>query len=154
MPKIAVFPGSFDPFTSGHEAIVLRATHLFEKIIVAIGTNSNKKYLFDLAQRKARIQDVFSEYPNIEVTSYEGLTTAYCNQVGAQYIIRGLRDSADFQFEKSIAQMNKAMSPSLETIFLLTDPEFSAINSTILREIIKNGGDISRFLPKKIADKV
>lgn len=154
MSKTAVFPGSFDPFTVGHEAIVLKALNLFDRIIVAIGSNSKKQHLFPLEKRKAWIQEVFADHSKIEVDAYEGLTIDYCRKVGATYLIRGLRDSADFQFEKSIAQMNKAMYPELETIFLLTDPEFSAINSTILREIIRNGGNISRFLPVKMRDQL
>ena len=150
MTRVAVFPGSFDPFTIGHEAIVLRAMSLFDKIIVAVGHNSRKKYLYSAEQREAWAKMIFEDHKKIEVTSFEGLTIDFCKSVNAKYLIRGLRDSADFQFEKSIAQMNKAMSPELETIFLLTDPEYSAINSTILREILKNGGDVSEFLPLKI----
>jgi pantetheine-phosphate adenylyltransferase len=149
MPKTAVFPGSFDPFTIGHEAIVLKAATLFDKVIVAIGNNSSKTYLFPTPERERWIKALFSKHNKVEVVAFEGLTVDFCKQVGAQFLVRGLRDSADFQFEKSIAQMNKAMQADLETIFLLTDPEFSAINSTILREIMKNGGDVSRFLPKK-----
>lgn len=154
MSKIAVFPGSFDPFTIGHEAIVLKAVSLFDKVVVAIGSNSNKKYHFSLEKREMLIKEVFADYKNVEVSSFSGLTIDFCKRINANYLVRGLRDAADFQFEKSIAHMNKAMSPNLETIFLLTDPELSPVNSTILREIIKNGGDIRQFIPSKIANKI
>lgn len=150
MSKIAIFPGSFDPITKGHEMIIKRALPLFDKIIIAVGFNSEKKYLFALEQRIKWIKETFNFEDKIEVSTYSGLTVQYCKSVGANFIIRGLRGSADFQFEKSIAQMNKGMAPEVDTMFLITDPELSAISSTIVREIYKNGGDVSKFIPNAI----
>lgn len=148
MSKIAVFPGSFDPITKGHESIVLRALPLFDEIIVAIGVNSAKKYLFDLDKRVEMVEDVFKSEPKVKVDSFEGLTVDYCKKKDANYILRGLRTSADFEFERSIAMINKTMFDDLETIFILTTPELSAINSTIVRDIYRNGGDVSPFVPE------
>lgn len=148
MSKIAVFPGSFDPITKGHESIVLRALPLFDEVIVAIGVNSAKKYLFDLDKRVEMVEEVFKGEPKVKVDSFEGLTVDYCKSKDANYILRGLRTSADFEFERSIAMINKTMFDDLETIFILTTPELSAINSTIVRDIYRNGGDVSPFVPE------
>ena len=148
--KKAVFPGSFDPITIGHAALVERAIPLFDEIVVAIGHNSAKKYMYTLEQRTAWIEAVFAHAPNVSVESYQGLTTDYCARIGANYLLRGLRSSADFEFERSIAQMNRAISEGLETVFLITDPEHAAINSTIIRDIVRNGGDASAFVPKQV----
>jgi len=148
--RIAVFPGSFDPFTKGHEAIVRRGISLFDKIIVAIGENSEKKSFFRLEQRLAWIEEIFSDVDNVEVTSYAGLTSKFCESVHAKYILRGLRNGTDFAFEKNIALVNKEMHGELETVFLLTDPEYAYITSTIVREILKHGGDASKFIPEQI----
>jgi pantetheine-phosphate adenylyltransferase len=150
MEKIAIFPGSFDPFTVGHESIVRRATKLFDKIIIMIGHNSNKKSFFPLEKRVNWINTVFTDDPQISVEVHEGLTVDFCKKAGARYIIRGLRTSADFEFERAIAQVNKQMYPEIETVFLLTIPEHTPINSTIVRDIILHGGDASRFLPKSL----
>jgi pantetheine-phosphate adenylyltransferase len=150
MEKIAIFPGSFDPFTVGHESIVRRATKLFDKIIIMIGHNSSKKSFFPLEKRVHWINTVFADDPQISVEVHEGLTVDFCKKAGAKYIIRGLRTSADFEFERAIAQMNKQMYPEIETVFLLTIPEHTPINSTIVRDIILHGGDASRFLPKSL----
>lgn len=151
MSKIAVFPGSFDPITRGHESIVLRALPLFDEIIVAIGVNSAKKYLFDLDKRVELVKTVFKNESKVRVDSFEGLTVDYCKKNDANYILRGLRTSADFEFERSIAMINKTMLDNLETIFILTTPELSAINSTIVRDIYRNGGDVSPFVPEGLA---
>ena len=137
MNKIAVFPGSFDPITIGHESVVYRSLELFDKVIIAIGHNDSKKSYFTLAARLSMINDVFAGNPKIEVTHFEDLTVEFCKRVGAKYILRGLRTSADFEFERAIAQVNKAMYPELESVFLLTLPEHTSINSTIVREIIR-----------------
>lgn len=149
--KIAVFPGSFDPFTIGHESIVKRALPLFDQIIVAIGVNADKKYFFSLEKRMQWIKDLYKNEAKIKVDSYEGLTIDYCAKVNAPYILRGLRTSADFEFERAIGQMNRAMNKKIETIFLVSEPEHCAINSTIIRDIIRNGGNASKFVPFKIS---
>ncbi len=150
MERVAIFPGSFDPITKGHESIIKRAIPLFDKIVIAIGVNSSKKYLFDLAQREAWLKEIFKDYPSISVATYHILTVEYCKSIGAQFIIRGLRNSVDFNYEKSIAQMNWAIDSSIETIFYLTTPDLSAINATIVRDIYVNGGDIQPFIPQAI----
>lgn len=150
MSKIAVFPGSFDPITKGHESIVKRASPLFDEIIIAIGKNTNKKEFFSLEKRINWIDEVFEDFPHIRVDQYSGLTVDYCKKVGATYILRGLRTSADFEFERSIGQTNKKIYPKIETIFLLTTPEHTAINSTVVREILSYGGDVSQFIPDSI----
>ncbi len=150
MNKIAVFPGSFDPITIGHESVVYRALELFDKVIIAIGHNDSKKSYFTLDARLSMINDVFAGNPKIEVTHFEDLTVEFCKRIGAKYILRGLRTSADFEFERAIAQVNKAMYSELESVFLLTLPEHTSINSTIVREIIRYGGDADKFLPHSI----
>ena len=150
MNKIAVFPGSFDPFTIGHEAIIRRALNLFDEVIIAVGTNALKKSYYPLATRKEMIIKVFKNEARVRVDHYDGLTVDYCKKIGAGYIIRGLRTSADFEFERAIAQVNRVMAPGVESVFLLTVPEHSHINSSIVRDIIRNGGDASRFVPASI----
>jgi pantetheine-phosphate adenylyltransferase len=147
MKRIAVFPGSFDPITKGHEDIILRAVPLFDEIIVAIGTNSSKNYYFDLEKRLEMIRYTFRNEPKIKAETYTGLTVDYCKQVNATHLLRGLRTSADFEFERSIAHINQTLYPELDTVFLLSLQEYSAINSTIVRDILFNGGDASRFVP-------
>ena len=148
MEKIAIFPGSFDPFTVGHESIVKRALPLFEKIIISIGHNINKEYYFPLEKREEWIKKVFKDNSKVEVKTYRGLTVDFCRKVKAGYILRGLRTSSDFEYERAVGQMNKAMYPEIETVFLLTMPQHTAINSTIVRDIIRYGGDASLFLPE------
>lgn len=150
MKKIAVFPGSFDPFTIGHEGIVKRALSLFDEIIIAVGANALKKSYFSLETRKMMISKVFQNESRVKTDHYEGLTVDYCKKNGAKYILRGLRTSADFEFERAIAQVNKAMASDIESVFLLTSPEHTPINSTIVRDIIRSGGDASRFVPATI----
>jgi pantetheine-phosphate adenylyltransferase len=150
MKKIAVFPGSFDPFTIGHEAIAIRALSLFDEIIIAVGANALKKTFYSLVTRKEMIKKVFFDEPRIRVDHYEGLTVEYCVRNNADFLIRGLRTAADFEFERAIAQVNKVLAPDVESVFLLTVPEHSHINSTIVRDIIRSGGDASRFVPSSI----
>ena len=150
MNKIAVFPGSFSPFSLGHKAIVDSALALFDKVIIAIGNNPEKNQYFSIEERQKWINDVYKDIPNISVERYEGLTVDFCKTVNANFIVRGLRNSHDFRFERNIAQMNKELNAEIETIFIITPPELSHISSTILRDIIKNGGDISTFIPKEI----
>ncbi|MCP4311604.1 MAG: pantetheine-phosphate adenylyltransferase [Bacteroidetes bacterium] len=147
MKKTAVFPGSFDPFTVGHEDIVLRALELFDEIIVAIGVHSTKQPLLKIEARVKMVNQVFKSYDQISADSFEGLTVDYCKKVNATHMLRGIRTSADFEYERAIAQINKKMLPSVESIFLLTSPEHTPINSTIIRDIIRNRGDVSQFIP-------
>ncbi len=148
--KIAIFPGSFDPITAGHVDIVKRAVPLFDQIIVAIGVNTQKKYLFPFQQRMDWLELVFKNEPTVKADSYEGLTAHYCNKIGAKYMIRGLRNASDFDYEKTISQLNNIVGHGLETVFLISRPRFSHISSTIVREIIKGKGDASPFLPDEI----
>ncbi|MCB0823125.1 MAG: pantetheine-phosphate adenylyltransferase [Bacteroidales bacterium] len=148
--KIAVFPGSFDPITRGHESIIRRAIPLFDKLYVAIGVNAEKRGFFDVEQRMNWIRQVFDNESSIVVTSYEGLTVDFCKQNNVRYILRGLRTSADFEFERSIGQVNKKLYPEIETVFLLTAPGYTFLNSSIVRDILRHGGDASMFVPEQI----
>jgi pantetheine-phosphate adenylyltransferase len=150
MMRTAVFPGSFDPVTRGHVSVILRALPLFDRIIVAIGENPGKSGYFPLETRLQWLQEVFGKEPRITLSRFSGLTVDYCRQTGAGYILRGLRTSADFEFERGIGQMNKAMRPEIETVFLLSVPEYAALSSSIVREIHQHGGDIRRFVPEEI----
>jgi pantetheine-phosphate adenylyltransferase len=151
MKKIAVFPGSFDPVTRGHENIVIRAIPLFDEIIVAVGENSQKDSFFYLQTRIDFLEKVFKPYPTVIIKSYKGLTVDFCRQEDAKYILRGLRTSADFEFERSIGQMNKKMYNDIETVFMLSLPDYTPLNSSIVRDIIRNGGDARQFVPDAIA---
>ena len=150
MNKIAVFPGSFDPITKGHESIINRAIPLFDKIIVAIWINTEKNHYFPLEKRLEWLEKDFKDEPSITVTRYEGLTVDFCKKNDAKFILRGLRTSADFEFERSIGQINKNIYPDIETIFLLTTPEYTALNSSIVRDILRHGGDASNFVPEAV----
>ena len=147
--KRAVFPGSFDPITIGHCDIINRGTQLFDELIIAIGENLSKNYLFSLEQRKAFIENIFSDNKKIKVFIYSGLTTDFCKEVKANYILRGLRNSSDFEYENSIAQTNKKTG-EIETIFLLSSPEKSYISSSIVREIIKHNGKFEDLVPNSV----
>lgn len=149
MKKTAVFPGSFDPLTLGHTDIIDRGIPLFDEIIIAIGTNSSKNYMFSLEERRKFIEKTYSHEPKVKVDTYQGLTIDYCNKVGSQFILRGLRNPADFEFEKAIAQTNRKMS-EIETVFLLTSADTSYISSSIVRDILVNKGDVSMFVPKYV----
>ena len=150
MKKIAVCPGSFDPITRGHESIIKRALPLFDEIIIAIGINVEKKGFFPLESRLEWITHVFKNEPKIRVSSYEGLTVDFCRKVNSGYLLRGLRTSSDFEFERSIAHINKQLYPDIETVFLLTQPEFMSLNSSIVREIVRYNGDASQFVPEGV----
>jgi len=149
--KIAVFPGSFDPVTRGHESIVRRALPLFDKIIVAIGVNADKTGYFPVEKRLAWLKQVFSDLPQVSIESYNGLTVDFCTRVNAAYIIRGLRTSADFEFERSVAQVNLKLVPEIETVFMLTLPDYVMVTSSIVREVHKHGGNIDQFIPEVIS---
>lgn len=148
--KTAVFPGSFDPITTGHIDIVYRALPLFDRIVVAIGINENKKTLFSLEQRLQWLEDVFRDDEQITVDYFQGLTVDYCKKIGAHFLVRGLRSASDFDYEKTISQVNTTIGEDLETVFLISQPKYSHISSTIVREIIKAGGDAAQFLPPEI----
>ncbi len=154
MEKIALFPGSFDPITNAHMDILQRSLPLFDKVYVGVGLNSTKQSFFSPETRLAMLQQIFQNNPKIEVVTYEGLTVEFCKKINAQYMIRGIRSTADFEYEKAISQMNHAMHPEIESIFILSKPGYSAISSTIVRDIIRNGGDVSKFVPKEILSLV
>jgi pantetheine-phosphate adenylyltransferase len=149
--KTAVFPGSFDPITLGHVNLVKRAVPLFDKIIVAVGENSQKNTLFPLQKRLEWLRNVFADEPKIEISHFEGLTVKFCKEQNAHYLIRGLRNASDFDYEKTISQLNTIIGDDIETIFLISQPEFSHISSTIVREIIKGKGNVTPFVPTLIA---
>ncbi|MFK7946996.1 MAG: pantetheine-phosphate adenylyltransferase [Saprospiraceae bacterium] len=150
MKKIAVFPGSFDPITTGHLELINRALPLFDEIVVAIGVNSKKQYLFPLKQRLEWLEEVFKDEPSVKIAHYEGLTVKFCQSINAGFMLRGLRNSSDFDYEKTISQLNTMIGDGLETVFLISSPLYSHVSSTIVREIIRAGGDASQFLPKEI----
>lgn len=145
----AIFPGSFDPLTLGHHDIISRGAELFDEVVVAIGINATKKYMFSLEQRVSFIKNAFTEYPNIKVVTYSGLTVDFCKKIDAQFILRGLRNPADFEFEKAIAHTNKVLT-GIDTIFLLTDASTSFISSSIVRDVIRNNGDYTALVPKTV----
>jgi len=147
--KTALFPGSFDPITIAHVDILKRSLPLFDKVVVGIGLNSSKQSFLSAEQREEIVKTVFKDYSNIEVQLYEGLTVDFCRKINAQYMIRGVRSVADFEYEKAIAQINQTMMPEMETIIILSKPEYSAISSTIVRDILRYHGDVSKFLPKE-----
>lgn len=150
MKKIAVFPGSFDPITTGHLELVNRALPLFDEIVVAIGQNSKKNYLFSLEQRLEWLEEVFKNEPKVKVAHFEGLTVKFCQEINANFMLRGLRNASDFDYEKTISQLNATIGDGLETVFLISSPLYSHVSSTIVREIIRAGGDASQFLPIEI----
>lgn len=149
MQRIAVFPGSFDPFTVGHQSVLNKALPLFDEIVVGIGVNSEKKCLFPIEKRIEWIKTIYKNEPKIRVETYDVLTIDFCKKVSASYLLRGLRNTIDFEYEKTIAQMNFNMA-GIETVFFITSPEYSTISSTSIRDILKYGGDVSKFLPKEI----
>lgn len=152
MKRIAVYPGTFDPVTKGHEAMVLRALPLFDHIVVAVGHNSAKPQAgyFTLEQRILMLNRVFGNVDKVSVEAYEGLTTEFCKKSGAHFILRGLRSSTDFEYERNIAQANNALETDIETIFMISSPGLSAINSSIVRDIHRHGGDVRQFVPEGI----
>lgn len=147
--KKAIFPGSFDPITLGHFDIIKRSLPLFDEIIVAIGVNAEKKYMFSLDERKRFIEQAFANEPTVKVITYEGLTIDLCKKLDAEFILRGLRNPADFEFEKAIAHTNRRLS-KIETVFLLTAAKTSFISSSIVRDVIRNGGDYKVLVPDSV----
>jgi pantetheine-phosphate adenylyltransferase len=147
--KIALFPGSFDPVTKAHVDILKRALSLFDKVYIGIGLNSNKQSYLSADARLAMLKAVFADEPKIEVVTYKGLTVDFCQSINANYMIRGIRTVSDFEYEKAIAQMNHALKPDIESIFILSKPGYSSISSTIVRDILRNGGDVGQFIPQE-----
>ena len=152
MEKIGVFPGSFDPITKGHESIIKKAIPLFDKVVIAIGSNNTKKHLFSLEERIKFIEDSFTDAKNIEVVTYTGLTVDYCKKIGSNHLIRGIRNSVDFEFERGIAQVNNKLT-GIDTVFFMADGDISAISSSIVRDVYKNGGVIDELVPKGVKPK-
>ncbi|ALJ00365.1 pantetheine-phosphate adenylyltransferase [Rufibacter tibetensis] len=147
MKRIAIFPGSFDPFTNGHYDVVQRGCELFDKIIIAIGNNSSKSRYFAVPEMVTIIEGVFKDNPQVWVQAYKGLTADFAKEVGAKFLLRGLRNTTDFEYENTIAQANRHVNPELETVFLITSPNLAAINSSIIREIHRFGGNVQDFIP-------
>jgi pantetheine-phosphate adenylyltransferase len=151
MKKVALFPGSFDPFTNGHKDIVLRGLNLFDEIIIALGHNTSKNTrYFEVGMMLDKIRDTFAHHSNIKIQTFQELTAEFARKNGARYILRGLRNTTDFEYENSISQVNRHLNSDLESVFLITSPEFAAINSSIIREVHRYGGDVSKFLPYKL----
>ena len=150
MERIAIFPGSFDPITNGHVDIIQRALPLFDKIIISVGSNSEKKYFFNLEKRIQWIKKVFIKNPKIEVKSYNKLTVEFAKDSNARFLVRGLRNISDFEFEKTMAHANSELNPSIESVFLLTKPKYSFITSTVVRDTIRNDGDFRKFIPNQV----
>ena len=151
MERICLFPGTFDPVTLGHVDIITRAVPLFDKIVVGIGINTSKAPMFSPEQRLNWVKEIFKEDPRVDGAVYEGLTVELCKKIGAKFILRGIRYVSDFEYEKTIADANRTLDKSIETIFLTGEPKYTSVASTIVRDIIKNGGDASPFLPPEVA---
>jgi pantetheine-phosphate adenylyltransferase len=147
--KIALFPGSFDPVTKAHVDIVKRSVALFDKVYIGIGANSSKQGLLSVSKREDMLRAVFANDDRIHIVAYDGLTVEFCKSIGADYMIRGIRTVSDFDYEKAIAQMNHALEPAIESIFIVSKPGYSSISSSIVREIIRYNGDVSQFIPKE-----
>ncbi|MBK8610889.1 MAG: pantetheine-phosphate adenylyltransferase [Chitinophagaceae bacterium] len=147
MKRICLFPGTFDPVTLGHKDIIDRALPLFEKLVIGIGRNANKKPMFSERQRLAWLREMYKNNPKVEVLAYDGLTVDCCKKVGAGFILRGIRYVNDFEYEKAIADMNRSIDHNIETIFLTCLPKFTSVASTLVRDVLRNGGDVSQFLP-------
>ncbi|MCX6166683.1 MAG: pantetheine-phosphate adenylyltransferase [Sphingobacteriales bacterium] len=150
--KIALFPGSFDPVTKAHVDILKRSISLFDKVVIGIGINSTKQALLPIEARKKMLEAVFANEPKVEIQTYSGLTVDFCKEIGANYMIRGIRTVSDFEYEKAIAQMNHALVPEIESIFIVSKPGYSSISSSIVRDILRNKGDISQFVPKEVLE--
>ena len=150
MQRICLFPGTFDPITMGHVDIIERAVSQFDKLVIGVGINSSKQPMFSVEQRTGWIQEIFKNDPRVEVTGYEGLTVDFCRKIDAKFILRGIRYISDFEYEKAIADMNRMLVPDIETIFLTCSPLYSTISSTLVRDVIRNGGNAGMFLPPQV----
>ena len=149
----AVFPGSFDPITKGHENVVRRGLNLFDEVVVAVGVHSSKSCMFSTEERLAMIEETFADEPRVVVKTYDGLTVDFCRSVGASTQLRGVRNESDLTYEQTIASMTRAMRPDMDTVILLTDLQFAAIHSTVVRDVLKHGGDVAAFVPDAIAHR-
>jgi pantetheine-phosphate adenylyltransferase len=147
MQRICLFPGTFDPITLGHKDIIDRALPLFDKLVIGIGRNSSKLPMFSEEQRLNWIKEMYHDNPKVDAVVYEGLTVECCKRIGARFILRGIRYVNDFEYEKAIADMNRSLEPDIETIFLTCLPQYTSVASTLVRDVLKNGGDVSQFLP-------
>ena len=154
MSKVALFPGTFDPFTLGHLDIVNRGLNMFDEVVVAIGMNTGKKHMFSLEQREQWIKEIFDNEPRVRVASYEGLTAKYAEQIGAHFILRGLRTDQDFTYEKQIAYVNEDMSPTINSVFLMSHQTNATVSSTIVRDLIQFGGDYEKYLPTSVCKAI
>lgn len=154
MQKICLFPGTFDPVTLGHTDIINRALPLFDKIVVGIGINAAKNPMFTADQRKIWFEEIYKDEPKLTVETYDGLTIKFCQSIGAKFILRGIRYVSDFEYEKTIADANRTMDSKIETIFLTGEPKYTSVASTIVRDILRNGGDASPFLPEAVIKSI
>lgn len=154
MDRICLFPGTFDPITIGHLDIINRSLHIFDKLIIGIGRNANKAPMYSEEQRQLWIQEIYKDNPKVEVVVYEGLTVECCKSVQANFILRGIRYVNDFEYEKAIADMNRSLDSKIETIFLTCLPQYTSVASTLVRDVIRNGGDASQFLPEPVVQSL
>jgi pantetheine-phosphate adenylyltransferase len=154
MQRIALFPGTFDPITIGHLDIIHRALPVFDKLVIGIGRNANKTAMFSEEQRVKWIKDIFGDNPTVSVVVYEGLTVECCRKVGANFIVRGIRYVNDFEYEKAIADMNRSLDKDIETVFLTCLPQYTSVASTLVRDVIRNGGNARQFLPEAVAKDI
>lgn len=154
MERIALFPGTFDPITLGHVDIITRAVGLFDKIVIGIGSNSAKQPMFPMDQRIAWMKKIFKDQPSISVVEYKGLTIQYAEEIGAKFILRGIRSVGDFEYEKAIADMNSVLNGNVETIFLACAAKYSTVSSTLVRDVLRHGGDVSAFVPEEVGDEL
>ncbi len=150
--KIAVYPGSFDPITLGHLDVLKDGAHMFDKVIITVSNNISKHALLSVEERKELIRQSVADIPNVEVDSFDGLTVEYAKKVGATILLRGLRAVSDFEYEMQLSQTNRSLSEDIKTVFLITRPEYNFISSSSVKEILKNNGDISKFVPKPVSD--
>ena len=150
-PRIGLFPGTFDPITIGHQDIINRSLPLFDKLFIGIGRNVNKEPMFTVEQRLDWIREIYKDNPKVEAVAFDGLTIRCCQQVGAQFILRGIRYVNDFEYEKAIADMNRSLDGDIETVFLTCLPQYTSVASTLVRDVIRNGGDVAQFLPEIVA---
>lgn len=154
MQRVCLFPGTFDPVTLGHTDIINRALPLFDKLVIGIGRNINKVPMFSEQQRLKWLRDIYKDNPKVDVVAYDGLTVVCCREVGANFILRGIRYVNDFEYEKAIADMNRSLEAEIETIFLTCLPQYTSVASTLVRDVLKNGGNVSRFLPEEVNETI